>query len=416
MKLNKKLLPIIVIVVFVSLSYLVTNNPPTAKRFKPSGAPQLNVDVQTMIAKDVPLTINSYGNVRPRTQSNLFPQVAGQIIYISPNFREGGFFDKGEVLVRIDQRDYRAEIDIAKANLYNADQKLSEENARVEQAKQDWQRLGNTESAPDLVLRKPQLNAAQAGVYSAKAALQKAELALERTQIVAPYQGRILTKDVDVGQVISSGTRLAEIYAVDYVEIRLPLKNKDLPYINLPELGRDNQQEQSDFPKATILSALVDEQTWPGKIVRTEGAFDENSQQLFVVAQVDDPYGVNTSQGLPIKIGQYVSAEIAGKVIKNALVVPNRTIYQGSYTYIVEDNKLVRKAIDIAWQNEIFALVKSGLNEQDLLVLTPLGQINSGTPVNIASVDGIARKANKQRTKGKRKDNNQLAQGKGDKS
>ena len=390
MKFNKKLIPVVIILVFIGLSYVVKNNPPSSKRFKPSSAPQLNVEVKTLVKQDMSLNIKSYGNVRPRTQSNLFPQVSGQITYISPNFREGGFFEKGEVLVKIDQRDYLAEIEIAKSSLFNAQQVLSEENARVEQAQQDWQRLGNKEQAPDLVLRKPQLLAAQANVYSAQANLKKAELALERTQIVAPYQGRILNKEVDVGQVVSSGTKLAAIYAVDYVEVRLPLKNKDLSYISLPELGNGLHSENAILPSVTIASELVERQHWQGKIVRTEGAFDASSQQLFVVAQIDDPYKNSSQQGLPIKIGQYVTADITGKMVHDALIIPNLTIYQGSYVYVVENNKLVRKPITIAWQNEEFALIKSGLSEQDLLVITPLGQINSGTPVTITGLDGKA--------------------------
>ena len=390
MKFNKKLIPVVIILVFIGLSYVVKNNPPSSKRFKPSSAPKLNVEVKTLVKQDMSLNIKSYGNVRPRTQSNLFPQVSGQITYISPNFREGGFFEKGEVLVKIDQRDYLAEIEIAKSSLFNAQQVLSEENARVEQAQQDWQRLGNKDQAPDLVLRKPQLLAAQANVYSAQANLKKAELALERTQIVAPYQGRILNKEVDVGQVVSSGTKLAAIYAVDYVEVRLPLKNKDLSYISLPELGNGLHSENTILPSVTIASELVERQHWQGKIVRTEGAFDASSQQLFVVAQIDDPYKNSSQQGLPIKIGQYVTADITGKMVHDALIIPNPTIYQGSYVYVVENNKLVRKPITIAWQNEEFSLIKSGLSEQDLLVITPLGQINSGTPVTITGLDGKA--------------------------
>ena len=364
------------------------NNPPTTKRFKPSNTPRLTVDVQTLVKRDISLNIHSYGNVTPRTQSQLFPQVSGQITQISANFRAGGFFEKGEVLVKIDPRDYQAEIEIAKANLFNAQQVLLEEKARGEQAQQDWIRLGNTEQAPELVLRKPQLLAAQAGVYSAKANLQKAELALERTEIIAPYKGRILTKDVDVGQVVSSGSRLAQIYAVDYVEVRLPVKNNDLPYMVLPELGKDSKAIADNAPEVTITSTLVDSQSWHGKVVRTEGAFDQSSQQLFVVAQIDDPYAEVTEQGLPIKIGQYVSAEIVGKTVKDAIVVPNNSIYQGSYTYVVEQDKLLRKNIDIAWQNDRFAIIKSGLKARDLLVLTPLGQINSGTAVRIGERDG----------------------------
>jgi len=385
---KKKIIPVVIISGFLLLAYVVKSNPPSAKRGKPSSAPQLSVEVQTITAQDLPLTIDSYGTVKPRTQSHLFPQVSGEITDISENFREGGFFEKGEVLLSLDERDYRAEVDIATATLYNAQQVLSEEQARVEQAQQDWQRLGHTEKAPDLVLRKPQLLAAQASVHSAEANLAKAELALERTKIIAPYTGRILTKSVDIGQVVSSGTQLASLYAVDYVEIRLPIKNKDLPYINLPETTRFKAVDHNELPDVTIYSDLVGRQQWQGTIVRTEGAFDTNSQQLFVVAQIDDPYGKNSNQGLPIKIGQYVTAEIAGKTIADALVIPNKTIYQGSYVYTVNNDKLLRKNIDIAWQNKDIALIDQGIIENDRIVLTALGQVNSGTPVSMSNIDG----------------------------
>lgn len=372
----------------VFAAYIVSSNPPTAKRGRPSATPQLSVQVQKLTRSDLALTIDSYGTIQPRTQSKLLPQVSGQIISISPKFRAGGFFEQGDILVQLDQRDLLAEVKISQASLFSAKQNLSEEQARVEQAKQDWQRLGNSEQAPDLVLRKPQLLAAQATVLSAQASLAKAKLALERSDIVAPYTGRILNKSVDVGQVVSVGTELAEIYAIDYVEIRLPLKNKDLPYMILPENSRFEDETTQDQPAVTIYSDLATRQSWFGKVVRTEGAFDEASQQLFVVAQIDDPYGKNDSDSMPLKIGQYVSAKIAGKVIKKALTIPNRAIYQGSYVYVVEDNLLKRKNITIAWQNDEVAMIKTGVETNQLLVLTPLGQVTSGTIVNVSSIDG----------------------------
>lgn len=396
----KKILPIIVLSSLVFAAYVVTSNPPSAKRGRPSTAPQLSVQVQKLTRADLNITIDSYGTIKPRTQSVLLPQVSGQIINISPKFRAGGFFEKGDVLVQLDQRDLLAEVKIAQASLFSAKQNFSEEQARVEQAKQDWQRLGNSEQAPDLVLRKPQLMAAQASVYSAEASLAKAELALERSHIVAPYTGRVLSKSVDVGQVVNAGTELAEIYAIDYVEIRLPLKNKDLPYMVLPERSRFQNDNEQTQPTVTIYSDLAARQSWQGKVVRTEGAFDQDSQQLFVVAQIDDPYAKHESGSLPLKIGQYVSAEIAGKVIESALAIPNKAIYQGTYVYIVEDNVLKRKNIDIAWQNDDVAVIKAGLAPEQLLVLTPLGQVTSGTIVSISSIDGKAVTAKQNKRKG----------------
>ncbi|MFD2166705.1 efflux RND transporter periplasmic adaptor subunit [Thalassotalea euphylliae] len=387
----KKYIPFAVLFGFLLLAYIVVSNPPQSKRGKPSLAPQLNVEVVTLRKEDLALKIDSYGTVQPRTKSILMPQVSGEIMYVSPNFRDGGFFEKGDVLVKLDDRDYQAEINIAKATLFSAKQALSEEQARVEQAKQDWERLGNEDIAPDLVLRKPQLLAAEASVYSAEASLTKAQLSLERTEIKAPYTGRILKKSVDIGQVVSSNTQLAEVYAVDYVEVRLPIKNSDLPFMVLPEGTRFEQESVQQQPAVSIFSELVAQQKWFGKVVRTEGAFDENSQQLFVVAQIDDPYGTVAMQGLPIKIGQYVRAEINGKVVSDAIRVPNKAVYQGSYVFVVNDQGLLmRKDISIAWQNNSFSMIETGLTENELLVLTPLGQVNSGTPVAISVKDGVA--------------------------
>lgn len=385
---NKKLIPVVIIVVFILIAKVITSNPPTAKRGKPSAAPQISVDVKTLKKESYPVVIESYGTIRPRTQSILLPQVSGQIISIGENFQAGEFFEKGDVLIELDDRDLLSEVKISQANLYSAKQALSEEEARVEQAKQDWLRLGNSDTAPDLVLRKPQLLAAQAKVLSAQASLEKAELAVERSKIVAPYTGRVLSKNVDIGQVISPNTQLAEIYAVDYVEIRLPLKNKDLRYMVLPENQRFKKATPDEQPAVTIYSDLSQRDTWFGKVVRTEGAFDQNSQQLFVVAQIDDPYGDNNTQSLPLKIGQYVSAKINGRVLDDVITVANKAIYQGSYVYIVNDGVLERKEIQIEWQNEDIAIIKSGLKVDELLVITPLGQVTSGTPVAISNYDG----------------------------
>ncbi|WP_133493637.1 efflux RND transporter periplasmic adaptor subunit, partial [Alcanivorax sp. 24] len=153
----------------------------------------------------------------------------------------------------------------------------------------DWERLGKGEQASSLVLRKPQLAAAEASVLSAQATLEKAKLDLERTKITAPYAGRVLSRSVDLGQVVSNNMELASIYAIDRVEIRLPIKNKDLPFINLPEQFRDGAKNSAGS-LVKFSSDLVGKQQWQGQVIRTEGAIDESAQQLYVVAQINDPY------------------------------------------------------------------------------------------------------------------------------
>lgn len=397
MKLNKQkiIVPAAIIIATIFSVMFIKGNPPKASRFSAPPKAKINVAVKPLQLIDYPVEIDSFGTVKPRTQSMLVAQVSGLIIDINEQFREGGFFEKGDVLLQLDDRDLKAEVKSAQANLLNAEQNLLEEQARGRQALTDWQRLGNESEPSILVLRKPQLAAAQAQVLSAQAQLEKAQLNLERTKIKAPYAGRVLNRSVDLGQVVSNNMQLATIYATDSVEIRLPIKNKDLPFINLPEQYRDGAKNQRGSA-VNFTSDLIGEQQWQGQLIRTEGAIDESAQQLYVVAKINDPYKSTSDNQYPVKIGQYVKAKINGKVASQVLVIPNSAIYQGSYVYVVENGTLQRKNIALAWQNALQGIVSKGLEAGSQLVLTPLGQVSSGTPVQIMDATPKAQKTGEQ--------------------
>lgn len=377
--LRRRLLPAVILVALATVGLAILRNPPTLGQGGGAGGPRLQVETLRIAATDYPMRIQSYGTVAPRTQSMLVAQVGGQIQGVAPAFRPGGVFAQGDVLLNIDPRDYDANVQIAEAALMDAVQAEAQEAARAEQALIDWQRLGDGEAPSQLVLRHPQLQAAQSRVASAQAALTKAKLNLERTAVRAPYDGRVLRKLVDVGQVVHGGAQLAEVYATDYVEIRLPVRNSDLPFIDLPE------DERSAKPPVTIRSDLGGAGVWRGEIVRTEGAIDASSSQLHVVAQIDDPFDLNgRHHGRPLKIGQYVTAEIIGNLRPNSIVVPSDAIHQNAYAYVVEQGLLQRREVAVAWRNDAEALIASGLQVGDALVTSALGQVYSGTPVRVA--------------------------------
>lgn len=405
-KTKKLMIPAVIIIITVIITQIIMKNPPKSNRGKGPVSAPMTVETLTLKLEAYQVMLTSFGTVKPRTQSKLVAQASGQINEVSPQFRDGAFFEKGDVLLSLDDRDHQAEVKINQSSLMSAKQGLLEEQARAERALVDWQRLGDGKTPSALVLRKPQLAAAQAKVLSAQARLEKAQLVLERSKIIAPYAGRILKKHVDLGQVVNNNTQLADIYAVDYVEIRLPINNRDLDLLVLPEEYRQSNKVSVEadalsgtFPdtlsapyhdtKVTLNSTLIGKQSWQGRIVRTEGAIDANSHQLYIIAQIDDPYEVNNTRTSPVKIGQYVTADITGKVIENALMIPNSAIYQGSYVYIVEDSPkgsvLKRQEVTIRWQNQQDALISKGLAFGQQLVLTPLGQVSSGTPVKIAN-------------------------------
>ena len=376
-----KLLPILVLGGLWAIAWMIRSNPPETNFRGPTTGPRMTVEAQPVEPVDFQVNVPSYGMVRPRIQTLLVAQVSGQIVDKSPKFDEGGYFAEGEVMLTIDPRDYEANVMIAEASLADAEQSYFEEQARAEQAQVDWERLGNEGEASDLVLRKPQLAAAKARVSSAEANLIKARLDLERTQIRAPFDGRVLRQIVDLGQVVGTNTQLAEFYSVGIAEVRLPIANKDLNFVELPE-SRDAGDESG--LQATLYSELAADDTWDARVVRTEAAIDDTARQLHVLVHVDDPFVADEQHRVPLKIGQYVTASIEGRLLEDVIVIPSSAIYQGTYVYVVENGTLQRRDLDILWSDVDQAIISGGLAAGDALVTTLLGQVTSGTAVAIA--------------------------------
>jgi len=382
----KILIPVAIFSVLFLLAMLIRANPPEARQRTAPAKRDLIVSAIKVQAQTYQVQLESYGTVQPRTRTTLTAQVSGQVVYVNPNVRDGGFFEKGDVLASIDTRDYQANVHIAQSILMDAFQVLSETKARSVQAQEDWENLGNEGDPPELVIQIPQLEAAKARVTSAKATLQKAELELERTRITAPFAGRVLQKSAAIGQVVSVNSSIAEIYATDYIEIRLPIRNRDLEFVDLPETYRGEAVASHEI-NVQIVSELVGKTQWDAKLVRTESAIDESARQLHVIAQIDDPFAKALNGKPQLKIGQYVTARLTGSELRNVFVIPNATIYQGSYVYIAENGLLKRTDVDIAWQNENDAIIGSGLKDGDILITTPLGQVTSGIRVSAVMED-----------------------------
>src|SRR6056297_2335169 len=323
------------------------------------------------------------------TASTLIPQVSGQIVAISPTFREGGFFEAGDVLVPLDPRDYELAIASAEAQVAQAESALEQELAQAKVVEGDWRMLGK--EAPELGLRKPQIAAARATLLSAESQLERARFDLERTRIRAPYDGQVLEKNVDVGQFVSTGTLLARVYATDYVEIRLPLTDRQLEFVDLPERFRGETAQRGTAGPEVVVKASIGRQlwTWSGRVVRAEGAIDTSTRQLFVVAQVDDPYERVADGQPPLRIGQFVEVEIQGRTLPDAFVLPRGAVRDSGDVLIVDaDSRLERRPVSVAWTDGEYAIVTEGLEAGDVINVTPLAVAASGTLV-AATIDGV---------------------------
>ncbi|OED37687.1 hypothetical protein AB833_22740 [Chromatiales bacterium (ex Bugula neritina AB1)] len=379
----KIVLPMLVIgVCLVTARILINNKPEAAKR--PQFKPTTSIDATTVKKTDFPVVIKAQGSVSASREGSIVSEVAGTIISVSPSFVVGGSFLRGDVLLEIDPRDYEIAVTLTQATFAQSKAALAEETARSEQAAADWKRLGRSGKPSDLTLRKPQLAAARASLAGAKAQVERAQLDLDRTRIVAPYDGRIRQKQVDLGQYVNKGGILASIYSTDTAHVRLPLSNQQQAFVNLPVDGAE--------PVTVTLHAEIGgtRHRWEGNIIRTEGAIDERTRQLYVVAEVDRPYSVNRAEKPPLLLGQYVGADITGRTLTDVIVIPRSALREDSEVLRVDDlNTLQTRQVQVAWKDSEVAVISDGLEEGDIISLTALGTVTNGTRVR-ATIDGVA--------------------------
>lgn len=325
--------------------------------------------------------IETSGVVRAHNQITLTSQVSGRIVATHPQFEDGAYFEEGTVLVELDKADFKTAVASAKSQEAQALAILAQEQTRAKQARLDWEDLGYEEEPSDLVLRVPQLREAEARVEAAAAQLEQAERGLERCQIRAPFDGRMRQRMVGVSQTISSGTSLASIFAVDYAEVRLPIEARHMRFLELPE-------EASDSPVKIILLDALDEsnkierEAW---IVRTEGALNEQSLDLFAIARIDDPFGRESGKA-PLRIGQPVSAKVPGRPFEKVVVIPREAVRQLSRITVVDrDSHMISKRmVTPLWENETDLIVSDeSLVDGTLLATAFLVYTPDGTPVEI---------------------------------
>lgn len=381
---SKILLPLILISTSVGfVTWMLLND--EKSQVKVPQPPVMLIDVIVAKKRTVNFSVKAQGTVTPRTQTTLISEVSGLITEVSSFFVAGGFFKKGEVLVRIDDRNYRADLKRAQATVASAKTKVATETGLADYAAEDWQRLGrqlgSSKSATALALRKPQLAEALANLDYALADLDKKRGDLQRTVIRAPYDGLVREKKADIGQFVTAGSALAVTFAVDYAEIRLPLPDNELAFLELPDaMNRDN----INYPVVTLTAEIGGErQYWKGEIVRTEGVFDERSRVLYAVAQVKDPYGLESGNWQsPLRIGTFVEANIEGKLARDVFVLPRGTLRAGGRIWIVDDTDSIRpRSVKVLRADAEYIYVSTGLNDGQLVCLTPLENPLPGTRV-----------------------------------
>lgn len=355
-------------------------------------APLPAVEVHVIAADPMPqrLTVRSQGTVEPRREIDLVAQVAGNVTAVADQFVDGGFFGKGQPLVKIDKRDYQLALVKADARVAEAAQALASERGRARQAKREWRDLGNTE-ANELFLRKPQLAAAEAQLASAKAERDQAQLNLERTGITVPFAGRVRETFVDLGQYVSPGTRIASVYDTHVAEIRLPLTDRQAALMDLP-LGSRSSETKKAGPEVIINGVIAGESyQWQGRIVRTDASIDTRSRLYYAVAEVEDPFVVNPdSARVPLMVGLFVEAQIRGRELEDVVTLPRDALFKRDHIYVLDaDNRVRNKRVTVLGSEGSQVWVKGDISPGESIVVGQQSLLSEGvavTPLPLSSL------------------------------
>ena len=397
---------ILVMAVLIAMVMLASKKPPE-KKAKVISSPLLNgVPVS---AESFQMTVQGFGTVRPRVMVQVVPQISGKVIKCHPQLVNGGFFKADEPLVVIEQADYKLAVESASAAVAQAEVQLEKEKAEADVAKKEWEKLRPGQQ-PDsvLVFRGPQIRSAQAQLNAAQAQLAKAELDLERTTIRMPFDGRVVSTNVDLGQFVTAGSHIAMVYRTDLVEVVVPLEDSELAWFDVPLNG--DRVSDSETNADLYSNFAGGEYHWKARLVRMEGEIDPKSRMVHVVAEVKDPFRSIDSEP-PLVPGMFVTVDIQGKEARDVFRVPRYAVRGGNTVWVAQETlrndrpaeraeneesadgnfesvaavtyQLHIQPVKVIRLDKQYAYVAEGLQDGDVVITSPLETVTDGMAVRI---------------------------------
>jgi len=363
------------------------------------------VEVQIAEATRHTYRIQSQGTALPRTSIRLVSEVSGKVVFVAESFDVGQIFAKGDVLLKIDSRDYELALAQARSQVAQAQLRLQMEVKEADVVRREWELLNQGEPT-GLQAREPQLASARAALEAALAAEEAAKRNLDRCEIRAPFDGMVARAGVRPGQFAALATPLGELFATDVAEVRLPLIASDLSFIDLPRPGAKVALGQA--PKVTLSARAGERRTeWLGHIVRSEETVDPMNRMVYVVAQVVDPYGLAKRDGAPLRSGTFVRASIEGRTQENVIVLPRHALRGRNQVWIADpvwiesetstlqewlgyrdqQIRLIFRSVDVSFADARQVVITNGIRAGEDVVTSLLAAVVDGMGVKVREAE-----------------------------
>jgi len=371
MKIKRALLPLLVVVIALGLTFVMIKS---RKAPKSQETPYLGptVDVAELVKTSRQVIVSGTGTVQPRYEVSITPQVKGRISEISPQMVAGGVLRKGELLFAMEEVDYLLAIELARASLAQTELELLRNENLAEVARNEWQSLKSAGDAPPnpLVVYEPQLKSAKSQRDAALANVKQAEINLQRTRIFAPFNCYVRSEQVEIGQFINAGSPVAELVGTDQIEVVVPLPLDELAWLQVP---RNGNTQKGSLAQVELQSG---DQVyhWQGVITRALGEIDPRNRMARVVVTVDDPHSTGKSgrsllnELLP---GMFVEVRLQGKELIDVIAVPRGALHDNDTVWIADqENQLHMRSVEILRRERDEILVRAGLQAGERIVLT----------------------------------------------
>lgn len=388
-RLKTAFISLVILVLGAALVWFVFRTEPTATR-GPDTAREtaMLVDVTTAEKGDYRPTITAMGEVRAARELTLSPRVAGQIVEQATEFTPGGMVEQGEMLVRIDPADYEATLQQRRSELRQARSDLDIEQGRQNVAEQEYELLGEGVASANqaLIQRQPQLEQARAQVESAEAALRQAQLDLNRTRVTAPFNARVLSRDISLGTQVSTGEALGRLVGVDEYWIEATVPQSELAWLRFEE-----RSGEAGAP-ATIRndSAWPEGQRREGRLQRLVGELNEDTRMARVLITVQDPLALDADSPdkPPLLIGSFLSAAIEGREITDVVRLDRNHIRRDDAVWVMEDGELSIRDVEVAFRDDEHAYVRSGVEAGEAVITSDLATVVDGADLRTEEDDG----------------------------
>jgi len=380
-RLKSAAVPLAVLAVGIGIFVLLNATKPT-----PDAATELpralSVYVETASERDAQLRIQANGEVRARIRSDIVPQVNGRIIEVSPEFVEGGAFAANETLFVIEDTDYQSALNEAQARVASAQVDLEQALADADVARK--QLAGQANPSP-LALKKPQVARAEAGLEAALASLSLAKTNLARTRVSLPYAGRIAMTTVDLGQFVSAGKVVGSAFSTDSVEVRLPLTDAQLGALGVPIGYRFEEGQGLPVDFSAEVAGKV--HRWSGELTRMDALIDPATRVIYATAEVKDPYKNLTSRdAMPLAVGLYVNASIAGRIVDDAIEIPGEGLRAGNRVFVLtEEGQLSIRNVNVIHNTADQTLLSSGVSQGENVIVSAIRNPIAG--MRLESID-----------------------------